>query len=168
MSKASDLVRRIDEAPIDTRASAAIEAGIPSNEPLFPELNMRFLMMMVPAVYQHDTPADFTPPADAVEQMTKYNQELQKAGVMLTAEGLYPPITGARVRFGGGKPKVTDGPFAESKELIGGYWIISVKSREEAIEWASRCPAAPGDMIDLRQIYEMEDYPADVREAAGY
>ena len=68
--------------------------------------------------------------------------------------------------LGGGKPKVIDGPFAESKELIGGYWIISVKSREEAIEWASRCPAGKGDMIELRQIYEMEDYPADVREAA--
>ena len=127
---------------------------------------MRFLMMMIPAVYQADTPADFTPPADAVEQMTKYNQELLKAGVMLTAEGLYPPVTGARLKFGGGKPKVIDGPFAESKELIGGYWIISVKSREEAIEWASRCPAGKGDMIELRQIYEMEDYPADVREAA--
>ena len=123
-------------------------------------------MMMIPAVYHSELPADFTPPADAVEQMTKYNQEVLKAGVLLTGEGLYPPITGARVRFGGAKPSVTDGPFAESKELIGGYWIISVKSREEAIEWATRCPAGQGDMIELRRIYEMEDYPADVQEAA--
>ena len=127
---------------------------------------MRFLMMMIPAVYQHDTPADFVPPVDAVETMTKYNKELQKAGVMLSAEGLHPPVSGARVRFGGAKPSVTDGPFAESKELIGGYWIISVKSREEAIEWAKRVPAGKGDMIELRQIYDMEDYPAELQAAA--
>ena len=112
------------------------------------------------------TPADFTPPADAVEQMTKYNQELLKAGVMLTAEGLYPPVTGARLKFGGGKPKVIDGPFAESKELIGGYWIISVKSREEAIEWAKRVPPGPQHAdfsIELRQIADASDFPADVQ-----
>jgi hypothetical protein len=127
---------------------------------------MRFMMMMIPAVYQHDTPADFTPPVDAVERMSRYNQELQRAGVLLSLDGLHPPVTGARVRFGGGKPTVTDGPFAESKEVIGGYWIIAAKSREEAIEWASRCPAAAGDMIEVRRIFDMEDFPADVQAAA--
>jgi hypothetical protein len=127
---------------------------------------MRFLMMMIPAVYQNDLPADFAPPADAVEKMTAYNRDLLKAGVMLTAEGLHPPVSGVRVRFGGAKPTVIDGPFAESKELIGGYWILSVKSREEAVEWAKRCPAYEGDVIELREIYEMEDFPADVQAAA--
>jgi hypothetical protein len=105
---------------------------------------------------------------DAVEQMSRYNQELQQAGVLLSADGLHPPATGARVRFGGGKPTVTDGPFTESKEVIGGYWIIAARSREEAIEWASRCPAAAGDMIEVRRIFDMEDFPADVQAAAQF
>ena len=127
---------------------------------------MRYLMMMIPASYQKDAPADLRPDAAGVAEMMKYNQEMLKAGVMLSGEGLHPPVTGARVRFGGGKPTVTDGPFAESKELIGGFWIISVKSHEEAIEWATRCPAGKGDMLELRRIFEMEDFPADVQEAA--
>jgi hypothetical protein len=79
---------------------------------------------------------------------------------------LHPPATAARVRFEGGKPGVTDGPFAEAKEMVGGYWIINVKSKAEAIEWAKRCPAADGDVIEIRQIFEMEDFPADVQEVA--
>ncbi len=78
-----------------------------------------------------------------------------------------PPSVGARISFRGGKPKVTDGPFAESKEVIGGYWMIQVKSKEEAIEWASRCPGSDDEVIELRQVQEMSDFPADVQEAAA-
>src|SRR6185369_525522 len=84
----------------------------------------------------------------------------------LGLEGLHPPSMGARVSFAGGKPKVTDGPFIESKEVLGGYWIIQVKSKEEAVEWARRCPAAEGDVIEIRQVFEMSDFPADVQKAA--
>ena len=98
--------------------------------------------------------------------MMKYNEQLHKAGVLLALDGLHPPSTGARVTFSGGKAKVTDGPFTEAKEVVGGYWMIQVKSREEAIEWAKRCP---GDdcTIEVRQVQEMSDFPADVQQAAA-
>ena len=99
--------------------------------------------------------------------MMKYNEALQKAGVLLALDGLHPPSMGARVSFSGGKPRVTDGPFAEAKEVLGGYWMIQVKSKEEAIEWASRCPAGDNEMIEIRQVQEFEDFPADVQEAAA-
>ena len=99
--------------------------------------------------------------------MMKYNEALQKAGVLLALDGLHPPSMGARVSFAGGKPKVTDGPFAEAKEVLGGYWMIQVKSREEAIEWASRCPGSENEMIEVRQVQEFADFPADVQEAAA-
>lgn len=133
---------------------------------------MRFLMMMIPRVYQPDTPPaerageGFTPPADAVARMMKYNEELAKAGALVALEGLHPVAKGARVSFNGGKAEVTDGPFIESKEVIGGYWIIQAKSREEAVEWARRVPAAEGDVIEIRQIFEMSDFPDDVKKAA--
>ena len=133
---------------------------------------MKFLMMMIPRVYQPDTPAaerageGFTPPAEAVAGMMKYNEELAKAGALVALEGLHPIAKGARVKFGGGKPGVTDGPFIESKEVIGGYWIIQVKSKDEAVGWAQRVPAAPGDVIELRQIFEMADFPPEVQKAA--
>ena len=82
-------------------------------------------------------------------------------------EGLHPPSMGARVSFAGGKPKVIDGPFAEAKEVIGGYWMIEVKSRDEAIEWAKKCPASSNEVIEIRQVQEMADFPADVQEAAA-
>jgi hypothetical protein len=107
------------------------------------------------------------PSAEAVAAMMKYNESLQKAGVLLALDGLHPPSTGVRVSFPGGKPKVTDGPFAEAKEVIGGYWMIQVKSKEEAVEWASRCPAGDNEVIELRQVQEMSDFPADVQEAAA-
>src|SRR4030067_3690933 len=110
---------------------------------------MRFMMLMIPGVYQgaksQKTWADFTPSAEAVEKMMKYNEVLAKAGALISLDGLHPPVAGARVSFSGGKPKVTDGPFTESKEVLGGYWMIQVKSREEAIEWAKRVPADEGD-----------------------
>jgi hypothetical protein len=96
----------------------------------------------------------------------KYNETLQKAGVLLALDGLHPPSAGARVTFRTGKAKVTDGPFAEAKEVLGGYWMIQVKSREEAIEWASRCPAGENDVVEVRQVQEMADFPPDVRKAA--
>ena len=133
---------------------------------------MKFMMMMIPRVYQPNTPAaekageGFAPPADAVEKMMKFNEELTRAGALIALDGLHPAAKGARVAFSGGKPKVTDGPFIESKEVIGGYWIIQAKSKEEAVEWARRCPAADGDVIEIRQVFEMSDFPADVQKAA--
>jgi len=127
---------------------------------------MRFMMLMIPKGY--DTAAPGTvPDAAAVAAMMKYNESLQKAGILLALDGLHPPSMGARVSFSGGKPKVTDGPFAEAKEVIGGYWMIQVKSKEEAIEWASRCPGSENEVIEVRQVQEMSDFPADVQQAAS-
>ena len=100
------------------------------------------------------------PPADAVAAMMKYNEALKEAGVLITLDGLHPPSMGARVSFAGGKPVVTDGPFTEAKEVLGGYWMIEVKSREEAIAWAKRCPASSNEIIEIRQVQEMSDFPA--------
>jgi hypothetical protein len=126
---------------------------------------MRFMMLMIPKGYETATPGTM-PEAKAVGAMMKYNEELQKAGVLLALEGLHPPSMGARVTFASGKPKVTDGPFAEVTEVLGGFWMIQVKSKEEAIQWASRCPASPNETIEVRQIQEMTDFPADVQKAA--
>src|SRR6516225_10884729 len=100
---------------------------------------MRFMLLMIPKGYESATPGTL-PSADAVAAMMKYNESLQKAGVLLALEGLHPPSMGARVTFSGGKAKVTDGPFAEAKEVLGGYWMIQVKSKAEALEWAGRAP----------------------------
>ena len=127
---------------------------------------MRFMMLVIPKGYEKAA-ADFAPPADLVARMTKYNESLTKAGVLLGLDGLTPPAKGARVSFGGGKTKVTDGPFTEAKELLGGYWMIQVKSKQEAVEWASRCPAQDGDVIEVRQVQEMSDFPPEVQKAAG-
>ncbi len=127
---------------------------------------MRFLMLMIPKGYETATPGPM-PEADAVAALMKYNEDLQRSGVLLGCEGLHPPSMGARVHFDSGKPRVVDGPFAEAKEVLGGYWMIRVASRAEAIAWASRCPAGPNEMIEIRQIQEMEDFPADVQAAAA-
>ncbi len=126
---------------------------------------MRFVMLVIPKAYEAAT-ADFVPPADLVAKMAKYNDSLGKAGVLLGMDGLAPPPKAARVEFSGGKPHVKDGPFAEAKEMVGGYWIIQAKSREEAVEWAKRAPMLDGDIIEVRQIQELEDFPADVQAAA--
>lgn len=126
---------------------------------------MRFMMMVIPKGYESAAP-DAVPSADAVAKMMEYNKSLQKAGVLLALDGLHPPSTGARISYLDGKATVTDGPFAEAKEVIGGYWIIQVRSREEAIEWAKRAPMANNDRIEVRQIQEMSDFPADVQKAA--
>ena len=127
---------------------------------------MRFMMLMIPKGYEQAAP-DALPDPKAVTAMMKYNQELQKAGVLLALDGLRPPSMGARVSFSGGKPKVSDGPFAEAKEVIGGYWMIQVRSREEAIEWAKRCPGSDNETIEIRQVFEMTDFPSEVQNAAS-
>jgi hypothetical protein len=124
------------------------------------------MMLMIPKGYE-TAEAGTMPDAEGVAAMMKYNESLQKAGVLLALDGLHPPSMGARVSFPGGNPKVTDGPFAEAKEVLGGYWMIQVKSREEAIEWASRCPASENEVVEVRQVQEMADFPADVQEAAA-
>ncbi len=126
---------------------------------------MRFMMLMIPQGYESATP-ETVPDADAVAAMMTYNESLQKAGVLLALDGLHPPVAGARVSFQTGKPVVTDGPFTETKETVGGYWIIQVKSKEEAIEWAKRCPGGVNETIEVRQIFEMTDFPEDVQKAA--
>ena len=127
---------------------------------------MRFMLLMIPRGYEHAAPGTMPDP-NAVAAMMKYNESLQKAGVLLALDGLHPPSTGARVTFTGGKPRVTDGPFAEVKEVLGGYWMIDVKSRAEAIEWATRCPAGDNETIEVRQVQEMEDFPPEVQAAAA-
>ena len=132
---------------------------------------MRFMMIVIPKGYE-TAAADAAPGAEAVAKMVEYNKNLQKAGVLLGLDGLLPPSTGARVSYTNGKVTVTDGPFAEAKEAIGGYWIIQVRSREEAIEWARRAPMANNEIIEVRQIYEMGDFPLvvqkeDVQKAAA-
>jgi hypothetical protein len=126
---------------------------------------MRFMMVVIPKGYADAKPG-FAPPAELVERMMKYNESLTKAGVLLALDGLHPLSTGARVSFAGGKATVKDGPFAEAKEVIGGYWMIQVKSRAEAIEWAKRAPMPDGDVIEVRQVQEMSDFPPDVQKAA--
>jgi hypothetical protein len=127
---------------------------------------MRFMMLMIPKGYETAAPdVDLDP--KRVEEMMKYNEELQKAGVLLALDGLHPPSMGARVSFAGGKPLVTDGPFTEAKEVLGGYWMIRVNSRQEAIEWAKRCPASENEIIEIRQVQEMEDFSEDVQKAAA-
>ena len=125
---------------------------------------MRFMMIMIPNISEEEWPSDPAEMAELPEfiAMGKYNDELTKAGVLLGLDGLEPTAKGARVSFAAGKPSVTDGPFTEAKELIGGYWLIQARSKEEAVEWASRCPANDGDIIEVRQIFDM----GDVGEAA--
>ena len=127
---------------------------------------MRFMMLMIPRGYEKAEPGAM-PDAEAVAAMMKYNESLQKAGVLLALDGLHPPSMGARVSFAGGKPTVTDGPFAEAKEVLGGYWMIQVKSKDEAVEWALRCPASDNEVIEVRQVQEFSDFPADVQKAAA-
>ena len=128
---------------------------------------MRFMVLMIPGD-QKTMEAGVLPDEKLIAAMMKYNEELAKAGVLLALDGLHPSGKGARIRFSGGKRTVTDGPFTEAKEVIGGYWLWQVKSREEALEWASRCPAEDGDVLEIRQVYEASDFGPEVarQEAA--
>lgn len=127
---------------------------------------MRFMMLMIPKGYEKAAPGTM-PDSKAVAAMMKYNNQLQEAGVLLALDGLHPPSMGARVTFSGGKPEVTSGPFAGVNEVLGGYWMIQVGSREEAIGWASRCPAADNEIIEVRQVQDMADFSDDVQQAAA-
>jgi hypothetical protein len=123
---------------------------------------MRFMMLMYPGI---ENEADWTPDAESVAEMGRYNEQLTKAGVLLALDGLHPSGEGARVSFSGGAPTVIDGPFAETKEQLGGYWMIDVASKDEAVAWASRCPAG-NSTIEVRRVFEMEDFDPDVQAAA--
>jgi hypothetical protein len=127
---------------------------------------MRFMMLMIPKGYE-TAEAGTMPDPKAVEAMMKYNEELHRAGVLLALDGLHPPSMGARVSFAGGRPRVINGPFPEAKEVVGGYWMIEVRSKEEAIEWAKRCPASENEVIEVRQVQEFSDFPPQVRKAAA-
>ena len=127
---------------------------------------MRFMMLMIPKGYEK-APAGEMPDAKAVAAMMKYNETLQKAGVLISLDGLHPPAMGVRVSFSGGKPKVTPGPFPDVWEVLGGYWMIEVKSKEEAIEWAKRCPASDNEVIEIRQVQEIDEFPAEVQKVVA-
>lgn len=121
---------------------------------------MRFMVMVKAS---KESEAGVMPSEQLLTEMGKYNEELVKAGIMLAGEGLHPSSKGVRVKFSGSKRTVIDGPFPETKELVAGYWIWQVKSKEEAIEWLKRCPNPTGEdgEIELRQIFEMEDFGAE-------
>jgi hypothetical protein len=121
-------------------------------------MQMRFMVLVKASP---DSEADVLPSAELVAAMGRYNEELARAGVMLAGDGLQSSSKGARIKFSGDKRTVTDGPFTEAKELIAGYWLIQVKSKEEAIEWASRIPFEDGE-VEIRQVFETSDFPADV------
>jgi hypothetical protein len=125
---------------------------------------MRFMMLMIPLNYE-TAPADLDP--ERMAAMMRYNEELRAAGVLITLDGLHPPSMGARVSFSTGKPVVTDGPFTESKEVLGGYWMIEVASREAAIGWAKKCPASDNEVIEIRQVHEVTDYPEEMQRVAA-
>jgi len=121
------------------------------------------MLLMIPHGYETAAPGTIPEDVDAVSAMMAYNESMQKAGVLISCDGLHPPSMGARVSFKDKKPKIVDGPFAEAKEVLGGFWIIDVPSRATAIEWAARCPGSDNEVIEVRQIQEIGDYPPDVQ-----
>ena len=128
----------------------------------------RFMMLVIPSDYNDGSGGSQEPTPEVVELMSKYNEELTKAGALLALDGLTPPSQAARVVFEDvGRSKVVDGPFAEAKEVVGGYWIIQARDRDEAVEWARRAPFGAGQIVEVRQIAEMEDFSEEVQAAAG-
>jgi hypothetical protein len=127
---------------------------------------MRFMMLMIPLGYE-TAPPELQLDPERVAAMMRYNEALKDAGILITLDGLHPPSVGARVSFAGGTPVVTDGPFAESKEVLGGYWMIEVASRDEAIAWAKKCPASGNEMIEIRQVQEMTEFSEEIQQAAA-
>ena len=125
---------------------------------------MRFMMLLPAPVDALEACA--VPDKELVLSMWKFNDEMKKAGVLLSAEGLHPTSKGTRLRVSGGKPVITDGPFAEAKEVIAGFWIIQVDTKEEALEWAKRCPLPEHGLIEIRQIFENHDFPPELRKEA--
>jgi hypothetical protein len=131
---------------------------------------MRFQVFMIPAVYQpkngRNTDPHFTPDPEMMKKRGLFNDELRKATTLIALDGLHPLTTGARLAFSGGKATVTDGPSIEAKEVVGGYWMLEAKSKQQVVDWFKRCPAQDGDVIEIRQVHEMSDFPADVQAAA--
>jgi len=125
---------------------------------------MRFMMLMYPGPKAE---AGVMPDDKLIAAMMAYNKELADAGVLLALDGLQPTAKGARIRFAGGKASVTSGPFPDSREVLGGYWMIQVNSKDEAIAWAKRCPAPEGAMIEIRQVFEAADFGPDVAREEG-
>jgi hypothetical protein len=120
---------------------------------------MKFMMLMIPAVYQgRKPPPGFKPDPKQVELMGQFNEELGKAFKIESLNGLHPLAMGARVSFAKGKSSLTDGPFIETKEVVGGYWLVEAPSKEEVVKWAQRCPAVEGDTIEIRQVFAPEDF----------
>jgi hypothetical protein len=124
---------------------------------------MRFMALMIPGARARVEAGEMPDPT-LIERMMTYNADLAKAGILLALDGLHPSSNGARISFKSGKATVKDGPFTEARELIGGYWMWQVKSKEEAVEWARRCPAEEGDTLELRQVFEMSDFGSAVEQ----
>jgi hypothetical protein len=125
---------------------------------------MRFMMLMYPGPKAE---AGVMPDDKLIAAMMKYNKELADGGVLLGLDGLQSTAKGARIRFSGGKASVTEGPFQDAREVLGGYWMIQVNSKAEAISWASRCPAPAGEMIEIRQVFEAADFGPEVAREEG-
>ena len=121
---------------------------------------MRFMMSLPAPVEMQE---NFTPTAELFAAMRKYSDDMRKAGVLLLAEGLHPSSKATRIKVSSGKRVVTDGPFTEAKEMIAGFWLIQVKSREEALEWANRCPLSEGEIVEIRPVFENTDFPPELR-----
>jgi len=121
---------------------------------------MKFMMLMIPAIYQGGKKVDpgFSPDPKKMEEMGRFNDNLPKGFKLESLNGLHPVATGARVAFKNGKATVTDGPYIEAKEVLGGYWLLDAPSKEEVVKWAQRCPADPGDVIEIRQIFTEADF----------
>lgn len=124
---------------------------------------MRF-MMLLPCPPEPLEKLTAVPNKEIVTAMRKYNEEMAKADVMLAAEGLHATSKGFRIKVSGGKKIVTDGPFTETKEVIAGFWIIQVKSKEEALEWAKRCPLPENGLVEIRQVFENADFPPELQK----
>ena len=129
---------------------------------------MRFMEIMIPGVYQPGRKIDpnFSPTPEQMDKMGKFNEELQAKGAILALDGLHPLTKGARLSFASGKAQVTDGANTQAKEVVGGYWLLEAKSKDEVIDWFKRCPAEPGDVVEFRQVFEMSDLPAQAGRSA--
>ncbi len=131
---------------------------------------MRFVVLMIPGVYQQKSNrlvgTDFIPNAEMMAKMGQFNEELKQAGLLLSLDGLQPLTAGARLAFSGGKASVTDGPSIEAKEVVGGYWMLEATSKQQVVDWMKRCPAQDGDVIEIRPVFELSDFPEDVQAAA--
>jgi hypothetical protein len=120
---------------------------------------MKFMVLMIPGVYRGNKKLEnFAPKAAEMEKMGQFNEEMQKAGILNDGTGLHPLTKGARISFSSGKPVVTDGPFVEAKEVLGGFWLIDAKSKEDVVNWMKKCPAEKDDILEIRQVFVDADF----------